>query len=142
MRVLALLFTMLLVFNLGCSKNPNRAVVSAEHPAMTAANQVLVAIHANDTAALRPLLNATNQRKIRDADWVGLFREAKDIIGDVRQVSEVRAHFREGYIVAKIRVIGHEVFVVVMSLEDGQYLFEDLSSPGISQYEALDTIAP
>ena len=142
MRVLALLFTMLLVFNLGCSKNPDRTVVSAEHPAMTAANQVLVAIHASDAAALRPLLNATNQRKMSDADWVGLFREAKGSIGDVRQVSELRRHFREGYVVAKIRVIGHEVFVVVMSLEDGQYLFEDISSPGISAYEALEIIAP
>ena len=43
---------------------------------------------------------------------------------------------------AKIRVGGNEVFVVVLTLENDQYLFEDLNSPSVAGYEALEKIAP
>ena len=43
---------------------------------------------------------------------------------------------------AKIRVVEDEVFVVVLTLEEGHYLFEDLNSPSVAGYEALEKIAP
>ena len=131
-----------LVFATACAKRPNTTSASEAHPAINVANQVLAAIHASDAAAIRPLFNATNQRKVSDSDLEGLFRESKDILGDVHQVSELREHYRDGFVAAKIRVVGGEVFVVVLSLEDGKYLFEDLNSPGVDDWEKLGQIWP
>ena len=114
---------------------------AAEHPAITAANKVLAAIHAGDDAAIRPLLN-TNNQDIRDKDIRRFLEESKTDVGDVTEVTEVRAGRAENEVVAKIRVVEDEVFVVVLTLEDGKYLFEDINSPGVSRYEALEKIAP
>lgn len=116
--------------------------MSVEHPAIVAANQVLAAIHSQDAVAIRPLLNATNQRKLSDDDLVKLSQEAGEILGDIRRVSELRNHPRPGYVMAKIRVVGGEVFVVVLSQEEGKYLFEDLNSPPSSDYEEQERLAP
>ena len=43
---------------------------------------------------------------------------------------------------AKIRVVDEEVYVVTLTLEDGQYRFEDLHSPSVADYEALTKIEP
>jgi hypothetical protein len=43
---------------------------------------------------------------------------------------------------AKIRVAGDEVFVVVLTLEEGQYRFEDINSPAVADYESQEKIAP
>lgn len=68
--------------------------------------------------------------------------EAKREVGDVTEVTEVRAGRRENEVLAKIKVLEEEVFVVVLTLEDGKYLFEDLNSPSVAGYEALEKIAP
>ncbi len=139
-RMMTLFLT--LVFAMGCAKNPKAAFTAEAHPAVTAANQVLAAIHASDAEAIRPLFNATNQRKVSDSDLERLFQEAKEMLGDVHQVSELREHYRDGFVAAKIRVVGREVLVVVLSIEDGHYLFEDLNSPGVEDWENLGQIWP
>ena len=84
----------------------------AEHPAITVANQVLAAIQAEDAEAIRPLLNATNQKKISDDEIGGFLKEAKYFIGDATKVSEVRESSRDGQWMAKIRVVGKEVVLL------------------------------
>ena len=120
----------------------NKQAASDEHPAMTVANQVLAAIQAEDAAAIRPLLNATNQKKVSDDEIGGLLKQAKEFIADVTTVSEVRESDREGQVMAKIRVVDDEVFVVALTLEEGQYRFEDLNSPSVADYEAQAVVAP
>ena len=151
--ILSLLLGSLLSLNLGCQEKEQPATqptpeakdstapAKEEHPAITAANKVLAAIHAGDDAAIRPLLNANNQ-DIRDKDIRRFLEESKTDVGDVTEVTEVRAGRAENEVVAKIRVVEDEVFVVVLTLEDGKYLFEDINSPGVSRYEALEKIAP
>ncbi len=155
---LQLLLGALLSLSLGCQKKDDPASQPApetkgssteeatpapeEHPAITAANKVLAAIQAGDAAAIRPLLNATNQEKVSDEDLPRLLEQAKRKIADVTEVSEARKGRRENETLARIRVEGDEVLVVVLTLEDGKYLFEDLNSPGVSDYEGLEKIAP
>ena len=98
-----------LIMVIACAKQPQSTVRDA-HPAVTAANEVLSAIHANDAEKIRPLLNATNQRKVSDAD-LGKFKNPRKFWGRA-PVSELREHYREDFVAAKIRVVGREVFVV------------------------------
>ena len=162
MRLLSLFLAITISVNIGCNKNTETATpepassgttdetqgteekdeTPAEHPAITVANQVLAAIQAGDAAAIRPLLNATNQKKVSDDDIVGLLKEVKETIGDVTQVTEIRKRQREGEVAAKIRVRGEEVLVVVLTLEEGQYRFEDINSPSDADYDSLEKIAP
>jgi predicted nucleic acid-binding Zn-ribbon protein len=154
---LTLLLGVLLTLNLGCQKkgdpdsqpapetkessSAEATPAAEEHPAITAANKVLSAIHAGDDAAIRPLLNAGNQ-DIKDRDIRRFLEESKTEVGDVTEVTEIRAGRAENEVVAKIRVVDDEVFVIVLTLEDGEYLFEDINSPGVSNYESLKKLAP
>ena len=156
---LTLLLGALVTLNLGCQKKDDpgsnsqpvpetkesssaeATPAAEEHPAITAANQVLAAIHAGDDAAIRPLLNAGNQ-DIKDRDIRRFLEESKTEVGDVTEVTEIRAGRAENEVVAKIRVVDDEVFVIVLTLEDGEYLFEDINSPGVSNYESLKKVAP
>jgi len=158
---LALFLGALLSLNLGCQKKDDPASQRApakkessteeatpapeKHPAITAANKVLAAIHADDAAAIRPLLNAGNRDevgKLTDEELLKLLSEFKGEIGEVTEVTEVKKGRRKNEVAAKIRVVEDEVFVVVLTLEEGQYLFEDLNSPSVAGYEALEKIAP
>ena len=155
---LPLLLGTIISLNIGCQKKEEPATqptpeatdstaaetapAQEEHPAITAANKVLAAIHAGDAAAIRPLLNATNQKEVSDERLPELLKEAKETIGDVTEVVEARKGRRENQVAAKIRVVGNEVFVVVLTLENDQYLFEDLNSPDVADYKALEKIAP
>ena len=154
---LTLLLGALVTLNLGCQKKgepdsqpaPEKTESSSAeappateaHPAITAANKILSAIHAGDDTALRPLLNAGNQ-DIKDRDIRRFLEESKKEVGDVTEVTEIRAGRAENEVVAKIRVVDDEVFVIVLTLEDGEYLFEDINSPGVSNYESLKKVAP
>ena len=143
MRLSAIFLAITISVNIGCNKSTEeKEETPAEHPAITVANQVLAAIQAGDAAAIRPLLNATNQKKVSDDDIVGLLKEVKETIGDVTQVTEVRKRQREGEVAAKIRIRGEEVLVVVLTLEEGQYRFEDINSPSVSDYDSLEKLAP
>ena len=109
---------------------------------MTVANQVLAAITAGDVAAIRPLLNSNN-KDLSDEDVTGYMQQdGKEAMGDVRTVSELRQGRSENEVVAKIRVKGEEVYVVTLTLEEGNYRFEDINSPSVEDYEALTKIEP
>jgi len=163
MRLLALFLAIMISLNTGCNENSETSTpdqtsneatpesqgtkdkeeeTASEHPAITVANQVLAAIQAEDAAAIRPLLNATNQKKVSDDEIGGILKQAKEFIADVTTVSEVRESDREGQVMAKIRVVDDEVFVVALTLEEGQYRFEDLNSPSVADYEAQAVVAP
>ena len=127
----------------------------AEHPAITVANQVLGAIQAGDAAAIRPLLNATDQEKVNDDEIAQYLKGEQESIGDVTKVTEVRGGLGYGLswtltpvstflnqVMAKIRVAGDEVFVVVLTLEEGQYRFFDIKRPTVDNYEAQPIVAP
>ena len=92
---------------------------------------VLTVIHASDGAAIRPLMTATNYCENSDDDPVGLFRESKVTIGDVKRVTELGRHWHKWFMAAKIRVVGDEPVVVVLRHEDGKFLFDDLNSPSV-----------
>ena len=162
MRLLALFLAITISLNIGCNENtdsstpepPNGETTSenqdtekkeetpAEHPAITVANQILAAIQAEDAAAIRPLLNATNQKKVSDDEIGGLIKQAKEFIAEVTTVSEVRKSSQDGQWMAKIRVVEDEVFVVALTLEEGQYRLEDFNSPSVADYEAQPILAP
>ena len=127
----------------------------AEHPAITVANQVLGAIQAGDAAAIRPLLNATDQEKVNDDEIAQYLKGEQESIGDVTKVTEVRGGLGYGLswtltpvttflnqVMAKIRVAGDEVFVVVLTLEEGQYRFFDIKRPTVDNSEAQPIVAP
>ena len=133
-----------------------KQATSDEHPAITVANQVLAAIEAGDAAAMKPLLNATNQEKVNDDEIAQYLKRKQETIGNVTKVTEVRGGLGHGLnwrltpvtttvlnqVMVKIRVAGDEVFVVVLTLEEGQYRFEDLNSPSVADYEAQAIVAP
>ena len=110
------------------------------HPARVAANKVLAAIVDQDAAAIKALFNKTNQEKVGDDDIAGMLKETKDIIGDVKEISELRKGRSENEVLGKVLVADEEVLVVVLTEEDGKYLFEDLNSPDVESYEALEKI--
>ena len=114
--------------------------VKKEHPGITVANKILAAIHAGDAAAVKPLLNATNRKKVSDSDLAGLLQEAKEQVGQVKESPELRQGRDENEVMAKIRVVGDEVFVIVLSLEDGKYLLEDINSPSVADYQSKPVI--
>ena len=115
----------------------------AEHPAITVANQVLAATRTGQAAHLRPLLNAANQKKLSYDDIVGQLDGLRAQIGGVAQVTELRKWQREGEVAAKIRVEAElVVWVVVLTLEEGQYRFKHLTTPTIAAYDSLEKIAP
>ena len=155
--ILSLLLGSLLSLNLGCQEQedpaapptpevqdstaPETTPAKEEHPSITAANKVLAAIHTGDSAAIRLLLNATNQT-LRDDELPQLLKEAKEFVGEATEVTEVRKRARENQVAAKLRVVEERVLVIVLTLEDGKYLFEDLNSPDVAHYEALEKITP
>lgn len=113
------------------------------HPAAVAAAEILRCIKENDVAGMRPLLNATNQR-MDDEDIAGFLAEAGEDLKDVDAIVELRAipddDSEAGGAWAKLYDGDEEVFVFVLTLEDGKYLFEDINSPGTRSYEAAALI--
>ena len=148
-KLLAAMLPLAIIFSLtlGClsqqeSDDSTAQEQAKEHPAMTVANQVLAAITAGDVAAIRPLLNSNN-KDLSDEDVTGYMQQdGKEAMGDVRTVSELRQGRSENEVVAKIRVKGEEVYVVTLTLEEGNYRFEDINSPSVEDYEALTKIEP
>ena len=124
----------------GSSTTEESVEESTAHPARIAANKILAAIVDQDAAAIKLLLNKTNQEKVSDDDIAGMLKETKAIIGDVREVSELRKGRGDDEVLGKVLVADDEVFVVVLTKEDGKYLFEDLNSPDVESYEAMEKI--
>lgn len=100
---------------------------------------VLNAIKDTNVTALKCTLNQTNQ------DYSGDLKEF--IISQVHftegviDITEIRKHERrngEVWIHCKLKAVDHEMMVITLTLENGKYLFEDISSPSISEFEELE----
>jgi len=118
---------------------------AADQPAeVRVANEILQCVIRGDAAAMRPLLNATNSRMALE-DLQGALDEMRQTVGDLTAVSEVRrasGRYPEGSVFAKLKDEQGETFVLVLTLEDGKLLFEDINSPSTADYLALEKIWP
>lgn len=147
MRIVAILMFVVLLgtcISCGVSGTTEESIESSEanseHEALTVANQVLDAIHNEDPDAIRPFLNSNNRDNLSNEEIVGFMKESKEHLDGVKTASELREGRSEGTVFAKIREDGDEVFVVVLTLEDGKYLFEDINSPPKESYDGLSKI--
>ncbi len=110
------------------------------HPALAVMNGVLQAVAKQDAKAIMGLLNAVNRRKVKARNVTGLLEYLLKKTAGKTTVSEIRAapsHLKAGGVVGKVRVAGHEVFVVSLTFEGGHYRFEDINSPSIEMYNKL-----
>lgn len=108
---------------------------SKQHPALIAANEILTAIRNSDSVAIKKLFNETNRTRIADEDLYLFFSDSKETIGDVTEITEIRQDDRR--VVAKLRQVDDEVFVIVMTEEDGQFLLEDINSPPVDLFNTM-----
>ena len=159
MRHLTLLLGIVLSANIGCTQTENKtgdtkgdkstgssSASSKSFPdqgsATAVANQVLAAIHAGDAAVFKPLLTHTNQELLSDDELVMFLKGEQGSVADVTQVTELRQGFERAEVLAKIRVAGDEVFVVVLTRKDDFYYFEEINSPSVADYESQTKIEP
>jgi len=110
------------------------------------AKQILAAYKARDHARLLALSNATNQPIMKQlaeqgekhpryksihGGWRARTVESwNGRLGDVRYPSPT-----EAWVAYQTDERGDEVFVVVLTLEDGKWLFEDINSPSKERFE-------
>jgi tRNA threonylcarbamoyladenosine modification (KEOPS) complex Pcc1 subunit len=113
-----------------------------------ACNFVITAIRNEDSSALLSILNSYNRSSFipmnekRMKNLMKHIAYSKKNIGSATKVTEIRkgpGHKNKGTIVGKIRVDKKydEVYVVVMTLENGCYYFEDINSPSTRMYNRL-----
>ena len=115
------------------------------HPAVAVANEVLAAIATQDAKGLYVHLNATNREKLTLQDVENHLPEMKTMTAGAPEISalvEGRRFAKTGEVFAKVRVEGHEVIGLTLTLEDGHYRFEDIHSPSVESYEKLGKIWP
>ncbi len=110
------------------------------------ANIILKSIHEGDIETIIKYFNSTNKRKFSPLDEKNRTRLKKHFeselksIGDVVEVEEIRqapSYVGEGAVVAKIRQVENEIFVVVLTKEGDDYVFEDINSPSVKRYGQL-----
>lgn len=113
------------------------------------ANYILQAFHNQDVDAVAQVFNAANRKKFLPLTpesrerMMEFIQEEKETIGAIKKVSEIRAapsFMGKGAVVAKIRRIGDEVFVIVLTKEEKGYFLEDINSPSIKMYNELTLI--
>ncbi len=109
-------------------------------------NYILQALHSCDVEAIAKTFNQANRNKLLPLNEknreriLSLCREEKSNISGVQEVSELRkgpSFMGEGAVVGKIKVIGSEVIVIVLTKEGDTYGFEDINSPGVESYNSL-----
>ena len=61
---------------------------------------------------------------------------------EISELVKGRRFDKTGEVAGKIRVVGDEVMILSLTLEDGKYLFEDINSPSVKRYEALGKLWP
>ena len=116
---------------------PNSQLNATAHPAVLASNAILTAIAAQDAVGIQLHFNEINRKKIKQSQIPRLLTEARKQTQSIRQTTELRRapkFLGPQALLAKIRVQGDEVFVLVLTLEKGQYRFEDINSPSTSQF--------
>ena len=117
-----------------------RAAEKQPHPALEVANQILTAIHDGDADTIKSHFNETNRNKIGAEQFTELIDGAREMIGEIRSITELRRGTRPEVVLAKIREQGDEVFVFVLELEDGSYRLEDINSPSSADFNSMEML--
>ena len=106
-------------------------------------NHVLYAIQKEDADQLRCTLNDVNQRKAINMDeMISYFQPFTE---DVERIEEIRTYKRgQGVIwyICPLKAIGKEMMVIVLVKEKDKFVFEDINSPHIDDYNALPVLNP
>lgn len=139
---LLVLFALFLTMPISAEEPPVEAEITVDMTNPTeVANRILTAIYTEDGPLLISFFNKTNREKgISEEKLATLFQEWKVIIGDVKEVSEIkiRSSKKKTIVLGKIRAIDDEMFVVTLTYEDGKYYLEDINSPSVENYEKLE----
>jgi hypothetical protein len=115
-----------------------------------ACNYVLAAIHDEGMEKIASILSEENRKDLlpligdNREEMSQLIREGRELIGDVRKITELRKgppFLGEGAVIGKVRVIQEEVIVVTMVKEGEFYYFDDLGSPSLRMYGELEKIS-
>ncbi len=102
---------------------------------------VLNAIKATDVTALKCALNQVNSNKpehLKD-----FMIESQKFTEGVQSITEIRRYDKHTgvvWVLCKLKAVDEEMMVITLSLENGKYLFEDIHSPSLSEYEKLEVI--
>ncbi len=113
--------------------------VDRKDPAAVA-QALLTAIRANDSATVVSLLNAVNQKKISPKDIPEMMKELAAKIGSTEKIGAVKSgpsFMAKGTVCAFVRTEGVETYVITLTKEGDEYLFEDINSPDTAQWEKL-----
>ena len=124
----------------GSGSNDTAVATERSHPAMTAANRILTALRNNDSAAIKSMFNRKNRENIADEQLADLFRQANQMIGDATQATELRAGSGPNEVLARVRDMGSEVCLLVLTEEDGQYLWDDINSAAVDEFQSMALI--
>ena len=158
MRFLILLLAILLSTNIACNQakekegddknveanddsKSSKQTVNQNSPTAVA-NQVLAAIQAADPAAIKPLLLLKSEEQLTDEQLTMFLKGDQGTVAGVTEVTEVRRGFKANEVLAKIRVAGDKVFVVVLTRTGASYWFTDLTSRPLVDYESQKKIEP
>ena len=102
---------------------------------------ILNAIKENNVSAFKCTFNRVNRSKsINEKEFM---QECIKFTEGVSKITEIRRYDkRKGvvWMLCKLKVIENEMMVITLSLENEKYLFEDINSPGVSEYEKLPLI--
>ena len=102
---------------------------------------ILNAIKESNVPAFECTFNKVNRSK--SGNVKGFMQECIKFTEGVNKITELRRYERRKgvvWVICKLKAIDHEMMVITLSLENGKYLFEDINSPDVSQYEQLPII--
>ncbi len=120
----------------GSAEKNTATNLEPSNPAMTAANRILTALRNHDAEAMKSLFNQKNRENASDELLAEFFQQANQMIGDATQATELRAGVGPNEVLARIRAMGNEVCVLVLTAENGQYLLEDINIPSVEDYQS------
>lgn len=110
---------------------------------LVVSNHVLHAIQKEDADQLRCTLNEVNRRKTINIDeMISYF---KPFTKDVERIEEIRIYKRGkgvSWYICPLKAIGNEMMVIVLVKENDNFVFEDINSPYIDDYNALPLMEP
>lgn len=121
---------------------PEKAQVDRKDPRCVA-EAVLKAIREEDGEGLMGLCNSTNKKKIKPGDLPKVFKKMKTKVGNVEKTGDLKtgpAFMAKGAVLAFLRVDGQEVFVIVLTNENGEYGFEDINSPDLKTWDKASPV--
>jgi hypothetical protein len=102
---------------------------------------VLNAFKETNVTALKCTFNQGNRDK--QGNVKEFMIESIKFTEGVNNITEIRRYDKHNGVVwmlCKLQVVDEEMMVITLSLENGKYLFEDIHSPSVSDYEELELI--